>query len=70
MAIIEVWRGARVIAIDAEKKTLDDEGGVLEFTKLLVCTGWGSRGRAWKGSPTSGPSLTQTSSTGSLPGER
>ena len=26
--------------IDAEKKTvtLDDEGGVLEFSKLLVCT--------------------------------
>ena len=39
-AKIEVRRGARVTAIDAEKKTvtLDDEGGVLEFSKLLVCT--------------------------------
>lgn len=40
-AKIEVRRGARVTAIDAEKKTvtLDDEASVLEFSKLLVCTG-------------------------------
>ena len=60
-------------AIDAMKKTmtLDDEGGVLEFSKLLVCTGGVPRRLGVKGkslSPTFGPSLMLTS-TGSLPGE-
>ncbi len=51
--------------------TLDDEGGVLEFSKLLVYTSGVPRRLGVKGkslSPTSGPSLMLTS-TGSLPGE-
>ena len=49
-------------AIDAEKKTvtLDDEGGVLEFSKLLVCTGGVPRRLGVKGESLAGVSYLWT----------
>ena len=49
-------------AIDAEKKTvtLDDDGSVLEFSKLLVCTGGVPRRLGVKGENLSGVSYLRT----------
>ena len=49
-------------SIDAEKKTatLDDEGSVLEFSKLLVCTGGVPRRLGVKGESLAGVSYLWT----------